>query len=108
MNADGSNPTRLTTNDFADRHPDWSPDGSKLLFVSQRGFAGTNVYLINPNGSSESQLTHGFFGASNSVWSSDGTQIAYATLMGIVVSNADTSSAITVPGTNGITDFDFR
>src|SRR5215213_9052076 len=32
MNADGSNPTRLTTRDASNQYPDWSPDGTKIAF----------------------------------------------------------------------------
>ena len=36
MNADGSNVTQLTDNSFGDAIPAWSPDGSKIAFVSAR------------------------------------------------------------------------
>jgi Tol biopolymer transport system component len=32
MNADGSDPTRLTTNPADDREPAWSPDASEIAF----------------------------------------------------------------------------
>ena len=36
MNADGSNPVRLTFDNHPDQEPDWSPDGSKIVFDSNR------------------------------------------------------------------------
>src|SRR5207302_2193555 len=36
MDADGSNQTRLTNNPAHDGEPAWSPDGAKIVFVSQR------------------------------------------------------------------------
>ena len=36
MNADGSNPVNLTKNDSRDTMPSWSPDGTKIAFVSDR------------------------------------------------------------------------
>ena len=34
MNADGSGQTRLTNNPAADGFPTWSPDGTRIAFVS--------------------------------------------------------------------------
>ena len=35
MDADVSNVVRLTNNSYQDTYPDWSPDGSKITFVSK-------------------------------------------------------------------------
>jgi Tol biopolymer transport system component len=36
MNADGTDPTRLTFNPATDNAAAWSPDGQKILFQSAR------------------------------------------------------------------------
>jgi TolB protein len=60
MNADGSgqrNLTRSVTYPFAsDGAPAWSPDGRKILFVSNRG-GNAEVYVMNADGSGLRKLT---------------------------------------------------
>jgi TolB protein len=47
MNADGSNKQRVTrTRHIDERHPTWSPDGSKIAFT-----AGGDVWVMNSDGS---------------------------------------------------------
>jgi Tol biopolymer transport system component len=78
MNADGSNQRNLTNNFAEDQEPNWSPDGRKIAFTSDR--TGSNeVYTFNPNGSRLRQLTDtpGFDGGAN--WSPDSRMIAFDT-----------------------------
>jgi Tol biopolymer transport system component len=60
MNADGSgqrNLTRRVTRPFAaDIAPAWSPDGRKILFVSNRDGNG-EVYVMNADGTGKRKLT---------------------------------------------------
>jgi TolB protein len=57
MNADGSNPTRLTVDPAPDVDPAWSPDGQWIAFASQRG-GGFDIYIMRPDGSDVRQLTN--------------------------------------------------
>src|SRR5213078_4789795 len=52
VNADGSNPTKLTDT-LANTHA-WSPDGTKIIFGSQRG----DLFVMNPDGSSLTNITN--------------------------------------------------
>ena len=57
MNADGSGARSLTFGNFRNRSPEWSPDGSKIVFFSDRGGDGYNDWLINADGSGLRPLT---------------------------------------------------
>ena len=50
MDADGSNATRLTNNSTREYYPSWSPDGSKIAFVSDRDGgtdASKEIYVMD-------------------------------------------------------------
>jgi len=74
MDADGKNQTRLTNTKGNSQNPAWSPDGSKILFSSNRTGA-TELFTIKVDGTSTVQLTT--TGARNDypAWSPDGEKI---------------------------------
>ncbi len=76
MNADGSNQTRITTNSASDRQPSWSPDGTRLAFVSNRD-GNDEIYVMNADGSSQTRLTNNAAFDFDPAWSPDGTRIAF-------------------------------
>ncbi|MBK8927155.1 MAG: PD40 domain-containing protein [Crocinitomicaceae bacterium] len=51
VNIDGTQLTQLTFHPGHDVSPEWSPDGSKIYFLSQRGTedGGYNVWMIDYN-----------------------------------------------------------
>ena len=57
MNADGSNPTRLTQNRDFNAFPAWSPDGTKIAFWSNRNNS-SDIYVMNADGSNPTRLTY--------------------------------------------------
>ena len=56
LNADGSNPTRLTTDGSHNIRPSWSPDGTKIAFLSTRDGNG-EIYAMDANGSNQTPIT---------------------------------------------------
>ena len=67
MNADGSDPTRLTNNPSGDEVPTWSPDGKQIVFNSDRD-GMTQIYIMNADGSGQTALTHNQYGAGWPSW----------------------------------------
>ncbi|MBN1991428.1 MAG: PD40 domain-containing protein [Anaerolineae bacterium] len=55
MNADGSNPQRLTENGSNDGLPTWSPDGRSIAYVSDQGGVWA-VWAMNADGSNQRKL----------------------------------------------------
>ena len=56
MDVDGGNVTRLTSTAALNYAPSWSPDGSKIVFVSDRD-RNHNIYVMDTDGSNPTRLT---------------------------------------------------
>jgi Tol biopolymer transport system component len=69
---DTSSPAGL----FHQVEPAWSPDGSRIAFVSRRD-GRFHVYLMNADGGGVRRLTNAAKDDHNPAWSPDGTRIAF-------------------------------
>ncbi|MBO0789986.1 MAG: PD40 domain-containing protein, partial [Ktedonobacteraceae bacterium] len=69
---------QLTSGESQDMQPRWSPDGSRLAFVSTRHEGKPQLFLIEVAGGEARRLTSVADGANSPLWSPDGKQICYA------------------------------
>jgi dipeptidyl aminopeptidase/acylaminoacyl peptidase len=77
--ADGSAPPRrFTAGPKSDTTPRWSPDGTKLAFVSNREGEKKQVYVMPTDGGEPMRLTDLKEDAGELAWSPDGTRIAFS------------------------------
>jgi Ca2+-binding RTX toxin-like protein len=87
MNIDGSNPIRLTNNNFQDSFAHWSPLGDKIAFTTNRDTPpGTpqaalsnffEVYTMNTDGSNQVNVTNSLGEDAHGHWSPDATQLTF-------------------------------
>ncbi len=70
------NPLRLTNNHVTDLHPDYSPDGTRIAFASNRE-GRSDIYVMDTDGSNVERLTHSPADDDTPAWSPDGTRIAF-------------------------------
>ena len=68
---------QLTSSKKSSSSPAWSPDGSRLAFISDRT-EKRQIYVINPLGGEADALTTVDDGVTSFEWSPDGTRIAFA------------------------------
>jgi hypothetical protein len=109
INVDSSELSRLSIFASDDFEPDWSPDGTKVVFTSLRD-GDSEIYVMNADGTDAINLsadatTHDY----QPTWSPDGSRIAFTSLptsggpVVISVVNADGSEKVAltpVPGNN--------
>lgn len=103
INADGSEPTRITQNDAEDHSPDWSPDGQRLVFVSNRD-GRDEIYVMDADSGNPVRLTDAATaatsplpgGAYSPAWSPDGKKITFVSCAELVKSNTDRFSLVSL------------
>jgi TolB protein len=78
ITADGKSVRQLTTDPSWDVSPDWSPDGNRISFLSDRdGYL--NLYVMNADGSNVQQVTqYKEDGINCTDWSPNGDEIAFS------------------------------
>jgi dipeptidyl aminopeptidase/acylaminoacyl peptidase len=67
---------RFTTDKASDSNPVWSPDGSRIIFISSRS-GRSQIWEIGLDGGEARQVTDMAVSVSRPVWSPDGRRIAF-------------------------------
>lgn len=68
MNADGTNAYNLTNHPASDITPVWSPDGTRIVFISERD-GNLEIYVIDSDGNNLVRLTENAAKDYSPVWS---------------------------------------
>jgi TolB protein len=76
MASDGSAVVRLTDTAGMDTSPNWSPDGQKIAYVTERD-GNFEVYKMDNDGTDSVRLTHTSSYEWSPTWSPDGSLIAF-------------------------------
>jgi serine/threonine protein kinase len=86
MNVDGSGEAQqLTTIEEGGCQPDWSPDGTRLVFISpcdknQEEYRGSGLWLVNVDGTGLMPLPNVPGGDFDPSWSPDGKKIVFTSI----------------------------
>jgi TolB protein len=76
VRSDGRDLERLTDDRYLAQEPSYSPDGSQIVFESDRG-GSQQIYVMGADGSNPRRLSFGEGSASQPAWSPRGDLIAF-------------------------------
>lgn len=108
-NLDTGAKTRLTNNSFYDGQPDWSLNGTGVIFGSTRMDDDSEIYIMRVDGSNVVRMTNVSGIDDDPVWSPDGRQVAFESNRSgnfdIWIMNADGTAPINLTASSTATDW---
>ncbi|MFA6548913.1 MAG: FlgD immunoglobulin-like domain containing protein, partial [Candidatus Margulisiibacteriota bacterium] len=111
MNVDGSSQIKITANSDSDENPSFSPDGTKIVFVSRRD-GNCEIYKMNIDGTNQERLTNNSIADCFPSFSPDNLKITFSSCRDgnddVYVMNADGSNQVRLTNnaaTDGISSF---
>ncbi len=93
---DGTDVSQLTNDEFRNRGPRWSLDGSRIAFYSDRT-GSYEIWSMNPDGSELEQETDSALSEISPVWSPDGTRLIYSTSLEARVFDTESRTSELLP-----------
>lgn len=90
---------KLTDDPAGDWLPTWSPDGTRIVFTSDRDAVREGwgqLYIMDADGSNLTRLTHTEHNEEHPTWSPDGSRIAFHSGCGVAVIDTDGSNWTTL------------
>ena len=103
MNSDGTRVTNLSNNPAEDRDASWSPDGTRIIFTSNRNGGIQAIYRMNADGANVT-LLHSISGETDYYpsYSADGAKIVFLTSPNYFYTmNSDGSNVIQLTNAGG-------
>ncbi len=94
---DGSNAVQITDNTANEYRPEWSPDGTRIVFDRTWPAQDAEIIVTNADGSSPYAVTNNSYLDRYATWSPDGREVAYGSLRGnwdVWKATADGSSEV--------------
>lgn len=92
--ADGGEPRQLTAGGKRDTSPVWSPDGSQLLFVSNRDTESGNLWVIPATAGEARRVTDRENGAGSPAWSPDSRRVVFVSSVSPEDNNPDSDAKL--------------
>lgn len=101
--ANSPNVSTQLTDSGADGAPDWSPDGTKVVFMSCRD-GSCELYTMNADGSNETEVPNTGSNEQDPVWSPDGSKILFHRSGDLYLVNPDGTGETNITNTPGISE----